>query len=180
MLCNVSSRRIRLRAIHLLVVASLAIGIAPVAIADTIPVCPRVRSSSAYLRGVIDGAARLSRTFRGLVAIIEATDGIVYVEPGACRYGARACMSLTVTPAGGYRFLRILVDANRAPELLMASIGHELQHAVEVLVEPTLVSSSAVYLFYARAGAVSHPFETATAIAAGFDVSREVEAAVRR
>src|SRR5205823_1196084 len=64
---------------------------------------PRVRSSHAYLRAMIDEAALRSPTFRRLVASIEATDGLVYVEHGACMHGVRACLALEVTAVGQYR-----------------------------------------------------------------------------
>jgi hypothetical protein len=47
--------------------------------------------------------------------------------------------------------LRILVDLRKAEDAeLMASIGHELQHAIEVLTDRTITSDGAIYLFYER------------------------------
>ena len=73
-----------------------------------------------------------SPTFRRMVETINASDGIVYIDPGTCRDGVRACL-VNVSSAGGHRFLFVKVDMEKADHALMASIGHELQHAVEVL-----------------------------------------------
>jgi hypothetical protein len=124
---------------------------------------------------MVDEAARRSATFRRLVDVIEATNGIVYVEQGACGHSVRACLTLSVTPAGDYRILRVLVDARQRDWEVMASIGHELQHAIEVLSNPMLTSTEAVYLFYSREWAtLGDAFETPGAITIGRAVRNEV------
>jgi hypothetical protein len=136
---------------------------------------PRVRSSHAYLRAMIDEAALRSSTFRSIVAAIEATNGLVYVEHGACTHSLRACLSLDVTAAAGYRILRVFVDVRQPDWDVMASIGHELRHALEVLENPALGDTASVYLFFAQGRqANDQPFETRAAIAAGFAVRNEV------
>lgn len=58
---------------------------------------------------------------------------------------------------------------------MMGSVGHELQHAVEVLGNPAITSTIAMHLFYLRKGhRVGDVFETAAAIRAGNDVRAEV------
>ena len=65
--------------------------------------------------GIVEAIARgveRSATFRGLVDTIDATDGLVFVEDGACAHtGVRACLLLSVTVAGPNRLLRIFVDS---------------------------------------------------------------------
>src|SRR5260221_2286425 len=92
---------------------------------------PRVRSSSPVIRGLIEDAMDASPTFRQVVAAIGATDGIVYVEQGLCYHGLRACLSLSVTRAAGFRFLRVFVDLHEAAKVkvrldLIGTTGHEL------------------------------------------------------
>ena len=141
----------------------------------TSPVGPRVRSSHVYLQAMIAEAAVRSSTFRGIVAAIEATNGIVYVEHGACQHSVRACLALNVTAAAGYRILRVIVDARQPDWDVMASIGHELRHALEVLENPALVDTTSVYLFYAQGRqANGRAFETQAAIDAGFAVRHEL------
>jgi hypothetical protein len=136
---------------------------------------PRVRSSYAYLRAMIEEAVQRSATFRRLVAAIEATNGIVYVEHGSCRQGVHACLSLNVTAAGDYRILRVTVDARQPDWDVMALIGHELRHAIEVLENAALVDPTGVFQFYAQHHLVKdRPFETDAAIDAGDAVRKEV------
>jgi hypothetical protein len=144
-------------------------------------VAPHVRSSHAYIRAMIDEAVERSATFRRLVESIETTDGIVYVEQGTCGHHVRACLALHATPAGAYRILRVLVDARQPDWDVMASIGHELRHAIEVLGNVTLKSSEAIYLFYIREGSMTgDSFETEEAIKAGHAVRNEVGSYARR
>jgi hypothetical protein len=150
------------------------------AIGAECPVGPRVRSSHAYLRAMIDQAVARSSTFRRIVDAIEATDGIVYVEHGDCKHGVRACLVLDVTVAAGYRILRVIVDARQPDWDVMASVGHELRHALEVLEDPGLADTPSVYLFYAQAHQEKdRPFETRAAIDAGLAVRNEVSSFAR-
>jgi PadR family transcriptional regulator PadR len=141
---------------------------------------PRVRSSHPQIaRLVTDGSIR-SATFRGLFRTIDNSDGLVYVEPCHCGHGFRSCLLLSVTRAALLRVLRILIELPRRPapagtDDLIASIGHELTHATEVLAHPTLTTPSAIYLFYLREAPTqeSH-FETAAAIETGNRIGREL------
>jgi hypothetical protein len=136
----------------------------------------RVRSSNAVIVRVLKEASALSRTFRSLVETINASDGTVYVEEGKCGYGVRACL-VTVTMAGANRNLWVKVDARLADCDLMELIGHELQHAIEVLSDRTVTSGLAMYRFYLRQGSRINglaAFETDAAIEAGYAVRTEV------
>jgi hypothetical protein len=136
---------------------------------------PRVRSSNAAIATLVSEASSRSATFRGLVQTIEGTDGIVYIEPGVCRHGVRSCLTLSITPANGYRILRVLVNLTTDVIELMAVIGHELRHAIEILTEPAVTTTQQAYLYYAREAATGRDvFETAAAVQAGFAVEREL------
>jgi hypothetical protein len=141
---------------------------------------PRVRSTNGTIVSLLGQASRRSSTFRGLVHTIEQTDGIVYVESGRCQHGVHACLSLSITKAGDYRILRVLVDLAADALALMATIAHELRHAVEILTEPTVRSTKDAYLYYVReAPTTRDAFETQAAIAAGFAVEQELRLARR-
>ena len=144
---------------------------------------PRVRAEDSRIAALIIRAYRLSATFRHVVDTINETDGIVYVEPGQRCGRARACMMLKVTVAGPSRILRIVVDPRQADDCdLMASIGHELWHAAEVLRDPSITSDFAVRLFYdsvAWQPVDENPprlWETVAAEKAGSDVRTELRA----
>ena len=139
-------------------------------------VLPRVRSTTERLAALIDEASTRSPTFRDLVVSIERTDGIVYVDEGRCSRGVPACLTWQLTPAAGYRILFAVIDTRRPALDLMASIGHELRHALEVLEDPSVRTSAAVKRFYMRYAVVgSHVIETAPARAAGEAVRYEIE-----
>jgi hypothetical protein len=138
---------------------------------------PRVRSEDPRIALAIAQGTERSATFRRLLRTIDATDGVVYVQPGECRRSVRACLHLWVGAAARYRFLRILVSARRAPGCeLVTSIAHELQHAIEVLSEPRVRSAEDMYVFFDRKGAPGwrDTFETDEALEAGMQVEKEV------
>lgn len=141
--------------------------------------CPHVRANGdPAVASLIEEASRTSETFRQLVAAIDRTNGLVYVEPGTCRHGVHACLTLSVHVAGPHRILRILLNLHRELSELLGALGHELQHALEVLGDPHVTTTQAAYLFYAQiAPTATGRFETDTAIRAGLQVEREALAA---
>ena len=139
------------------------------------PAVDRVRSTNAVIGRVLKEASDRSQAFRRLVETINASDGTVFVEEGQCGQGVRACL-VTVTMAGANRNLWVKVDTDTADVDLMGSIGHELQHAIEVLSDRTVTSGTAMYFFYLKKGSRSQTgtFETRAAVAAGEAVRTEV------
>jgi hypothetical protein len=173
------TRNVAARAV--MTVAFLAVGQPAWTAQSTPPVAPAapsgVRTRSAILRTLIDDAIERSQTVRRLVHTIQASDGIVYIEVGECRHRRRACL-VAVTQAGPYRILWVKVDTRNADsDLLAGSIGHELQHVVEVLSRPTVTDNAAMFLFYDRDGPRRSTFETEAAIEAGNRVRAELRRA---
>jgi hypothetical protein len=142
----------------------------------------RVRGSSQRLVAAISDATAGSQTFRGLVDQIGRTDGIVYVMEGQCQHGVRACLILSMTVMGTNRVLWILIDPRRVDRDLTRSIGHELQHALEVLSHSSIRSGGAMTLLYRKEGSKEGDhFETDAAIKAGNAVRAELrESGARR
>ena len=141
-----------------------------------------VRTTSPVLATLIHHATERSATFRSLIDMIEASDGIVHVSEGKCRHGLLACLPLTVTVAGPYRILFIFVrlDTGRADWAYMTSIGHELRHAIEVLSAPKVRSDDAMVWFFRNEGLTRGAnFETKEAIDAGLAVRDELREALR-
>ena len=142
---------------------------------EAVPAELGVRSSHPGLSAVIRTASERSMTFRGLLETIEATDGNVYVEHGICPWNARGCLLSPITRSGRYRVLQIVVNANAREAHLMGTIGHELQHAIEVLSYRNIRTASALYLFYRRNGLLmGRAFETNAAVKVGNSVFTEV------
>jgi hypothetical protein len=152
---------------------------ATVASAQDSGVGARVRSSSPFIRELVTRAEHESPTFRGLVATIEESNGIVYIENGRCRHGVHACLLLSVISTGGFRFLRIVVNADgqeRSINDFTGTLGHELRHAIEVLSEPRVSSGEGMFSLYLTLSGRSggEAFETTDAIEAGHQVAREL------
>jgi hypothetical protein len=108
-----------------------------------------VRSSDDILASTMRTAAAQSATFRALVSRVDASDGIVYVEPGTCRRGSRACL-IRVSPGGANRFFRVHVETNRPEWDLSGAIAHELWHVIEVVGNRGVRDNAAMHLFYDR------------------------------
>lgn len=121
-----------------------------------------------------------SPTFRRLVNAIAATDGIVYVDEGECHHHVRCCLPPIMTAIPDVRVLHVLVDARQEDWQVMSDIGHELQHALEVLSEPTVRSSEGMFFLAYQSGVFTRDaVETALAVKAGEAVKAEVKAFAR-
>jgi hypothetical protein len=79
-----------------------------------------------------DGQIR-SVTFAGLMAALNDSDVVAYVE-GLWKMppGLEGYLNHEVFAAGGRRYLRIMVDIQLGHDRLIKIIAHELQHALEV------------------------------------------------
>jgi hypothetical protein len=79
--------------------------------------------------------------------------------------------------AGTYRVLWIMIDPRYSELDLMASVGHELQHAVEVLSNRTIRSDAGIRLLYQlKCGLCSGVLETEAAVSAGRTIMEELRA----
>ena len=139
---------------------------------------PHVRSSNLAIRALIVQATEQSATFRSMVETIDASDSVVYVQEGTCRRGERGVFRERHGRTGAHRFLWVKIDLRRTDRDLMASIGHELRHTIEVLDAPRVTSSRKMFMFYTHEGFIgtSGAFETAAAVKAGNAVHAEVKA----
>jgi hypothetical protein len=137
----------------------------------------RVRSQTPAITAVIVDSMARSETMRRLVGKINSTDGLVYVDEGRCGHSVRACLVLSLKVAGPHRLLRILVDTHKTNGDLAASIGHELQHAVEVLDDPGITNFYQMFHFFLREGPTGlERFETAAAVKTGWMIDSELHA----
>jgi hypothetical protein len=119
-------------------------------------------------------------TFHELLEDIAHTDGLVYVETGHCGHGVRACVPHSIIRSGPFRLLHILIDPhdvrNGSAAEIAGIIAHELQHALELLFDPTVTNAAGMFAFYHRDPSAHGVFETDAAILTGDRVSREVAA----
>lgn len=142
------------------------------------PPVARVRSRDPFLAGLLVEAPRRPATFKRLLTSIASTNGIVQVEPGTCSHKVRACLQIWMYFNGSDRFVRVLVNPQRAESIddLLGSIGHELQHAIEALSEPAVKDGDRLYNFFRRyAPTTNSAFETLDAVDAGNQVRDELQ-----
>jgi hypothetical protein len=156
-----------------LIAAILLLGAAAV---QSAPAMPRVRSHDPRIVDAIARGTAASPTLRRLIDTIDATDGIVYVDDGKCGYIVRACLLPLVQIAGPSRLLRIQVNLRevRGCELI-GVIGHELQHATELLADPRIRTDIQAYNFFAagRLRPEARRFDTKAAQQMADAVARE-------
>jgi hypothetical protein len=112
----------------------------------------RIRPTQAVgERLIADGIAR-SPTFRGLISRLERSDVIVYitvrVDMRPNLGGSLRIMGRSATD----RFVHISLNGQHARHMLVALLGHELQHAVEVADAPDVASDEALSGLYRRIG----------------------------
>jgi len=180
-------RGIRRQAFRTTVIAVIGCGLALPASAGgdesvAATVRRQVRSHNATIVKIIEQASGQSETFRSLIGMINAGNGIVYVENGPCLGNMQACL-VTVTPArANHRVLHVRVDVVKAGEDLVGSIGHELYHATEILGSPAVTSGDAMFSMYSRIGYAvpGGGFETSAAVKAGNAVRKEMRAASQK
>lgn len=154
---------------------------ASAALQEGSPVAAGVRTTNAKIAEALRVGIDLSPTLQRLAERIRRTDGIVYVEEGRCRNRANACLSLSITSAPRYRILFISVNTHSSQEELIRRIGHELAHAMEILVDPTVRDFSSAVSLYMRLlqSTKVHwsAFETAAAVEAGEAIRAEIQRA---
>ena len=93
---------------------------------------PHVRSSVPRIAALLRRGVECSSTVRHLVATLDASDVIVYIEPKQRRPSLSGYLSHHIVTVAGIRYLRIYIEMQGAKRQLISLIGHELQHAVEV------------------------------------------------
>jgi hypothetical protein len=112
----------------------------------------RVRSATPRVGQLIDNGIRRSRTFAQLITEVHATDVIVYVEAS---FGLPPDVSgriLLAGVAGDQRYLRVQVRATLPRDQMIATIAHELRHALEVAGDRTVVDDKGFVALYRRIG----------------------------
>jgi len=170
----------RFLAPRLVLAAALVLGPTPDARAgeNDLPF-PHIRTTDARLRALIDEATEASPTVRALIGRLNISDVVVYV---ACEYDPRirATGRLNfLTAAGGLRYVVIHLKARPSRIKAIATLAHELQHAVEIVDNPSIVDGTSLAREYERIGYRSHSvhgtaFDTKEAVEVGRRVVEEL------
>jgi hypothetical protein len=138
----------------------------------------RVRSVDRRIIELLHKGVERSPTFAQLVTALNATDVIVYIERVGTLPTTLAGRLLLLPFAGNQRYLRIQIRGDLPAMELIALIGHELRHALEIAEHPTVRDESAMLALYQRIGHQStgawHTFDTQAAQSAGRQVRMEL------
>lgn len=138
----------------------------------------RIRPQDPRSRQLLRDGMTRSDTFRALVERIEASNVFVYVSVNPFIKSSLAGQLNWMTQAGPYRYLRATLSADQSPDQQIATLGHELQHAVEVLDDEMVVSEKSLGALYRRIGrpssAATSGWETVAAQETGYRVRREL------
>ena len=113
---------------------------------------PHVRYLDLGIEEVASIAYTQSAAFRALVAVLESSDVVVYVDRGRCMRGAvRSCLHI-MTSGGGIRYLHVTLDPHRSLTIVVAQLAHELHHATEVANRPEVVDDKTLSSLYREIG----------------------------
>lgn len=141
-----------------------------------------VRTADRAVSNLIGEGIRRSPTFRALIGELEISDVIVYIDTRCCLSHDEAGFVAFVTSVGGCRYLKIHIDGRQSHDQMLALLGHELRHTVEIAKSPEVVNEPALAALYERIGfprdAGSQRFDSHAAIAAGLQVLRELRSEV--
>ena len=147
------------------------------AAADEAQTGPHVRTESAGLREMIEDGGRRSSTFHSLVAHLDRSNVLVYIEHQRLPLSLRGRLRLAGA-SDGWRYVRIQLDCRATLSEQLATLGHELRHAVEIADADVAVDPASVQQLYGRIGYSTDSdhlkFETQAAIDAGRRVFKEV------
>jgi hypothetical protein len=134
-----------------------------------------VRAVDPAMSAVIADGMRRSGTFAHLVLALNKSDVIVYIESGRLMPTAIVGRMLLVAGPEESRYLRIQVTGRPRSNDLIALVGHELRHALEVAESPHVRDEASLIALYERIG---HPSTGARHYdtAAAQDTGRQVKA----
>jgi hypothetical protein len=138
-----------------------------------------VRTTDRTVRQLLRRGYRESRTFADLVARLQRSDVIVYIEDVPRLPGALEGRMMMLPRAHGQRYVRIQIALRGSPEDAIAVLGHELQHAVEVADAVEVSDTAGLERLYQRIGLRSGPqvYDTVAAQEVGRNVRRELSVA---
>ena len=132
-----------------------------------------VRTLDKGLRTVIDEGLARSASFRGLIARLDVSDVIVYVER-ECPMSSRLFGRLMLLGTGGdRRYVNVRIACTLAVTQQIAALGHELRHAVEIADAPSVVDNASLAAEYRRVGFASRVVRSG----AGYESRAAIDAA---
>jgi len=135
-----------------------------------------VRAQDRSVRQLLKKGFNHSPTFAGLLARLEQSNVIVYVEEVPRLPGSLDGRMLMLPTAHGQRYVRIQIVLRGTLVESVALLGHELQHAVEVAQEAGVDDQAKLATLYQRIGRSGGPqtYDTIAAQEIGRVIRREL------
>ena len=165
--------------------AAALLALAPSAMAqDRIAPPPHVRGDRGMQR-LIDNAARRAPAIREWIDRLQELDVTVYVRARVFSQLELDGHVALLSTAGRHRYLVIELACGRSELTQMATLGHELFHAIEIAEQPRVVSPDTLADLYSRIGTKTgdssglRTFETEAAAAAGLRARRQLLTSMR-
>lgn len=113
----------------------------------------RLRAYDARAASLVIAGLQRSPTLRAIVNRIEQGDVIVYLGMQPLLRRDRLAGLLTWMAASKqYRYVRVSINPELPEKTAIAALGHELQHVLEVIGNPSIVDSASLESFYSRHG----------------------------
>jgi hypothetical protein len=140
---------------------------------------PRIRMMDARLTTLLANGLTRSATLRALVDRLDASDVIVYVSLTPLMHSRLAGRLMWMSDTGEFRYLRAQISTELNADQMIATLAHELQHAVEVSEDRAVTDQRSLVKLYQRIGhpsrvSLSSGWETAAAHETGLQVRREL------
>jgi hypothetical protein len=144
---------------------------------------PRLRASDSRAAALLQSGIERSATMRALAERVEASNVFVYIGMKPNMAPEQAGGLTFVGHAGDFRYLRVSLNPGLGTDRALATLGHELQHVIEVIEHPEVISESSLSALYRRIGLPSRilngeAWETHAAQSVAAVVRRELGAAV--
>ena len=136
-----------------------------------------VRTTNTNVQRLLETGVDKSPTFASLLGRLNASDVIVYIEQTTSMPKTLEGRLLLMPLANQQRYLRIQITRYGSPDELIALIGHELRHAIEVADAPDVRDETALERLYRRIGvgsAAQHSYDTDAARTIGRQVRKEL------
>jgi hypothetical protein len=142
---------------------------------------PRLRPQDPRISLILQQGIARSATFRALIDRIEASNLIVYVAVSANLKSGLSGAVTWMTRAGNFRYVRASIRIDLPFDQMIATVAHELQHAVEVIEDESVIDEQSLIALYRRIGEPSRlagpsGWETVAAQRTASQVRRELVA----
>jgi len=138
-----------------------------------------VRPTGSPAACTLERGQALSPTLRGLLGQLEESDLVVYIEERPRRAGRPDAWIEFIGAATGTRYARIIINMSLGPAQQLALLGHELQHALEIVARPEIRDRGSFLRYYEQFGTAVHrrSFDSAAALKTGEGIRQELAAA---